>query len=732
MLDLNQTPAEEMQGAASERYSRSTNQPDAEYIWTNLSEQQKLVASNSFNVYCRPVQIYNKIQSRPRFLQRCLYHNRKAKHKKRILMTVLLSWKVEEIQSLFPMCICLGRLLDPKEEPTGEESYHVRRISTFEGPTGIDWDGINHVRISFMLPHIEKLAVETNCDKYFLFILTSAENPISLSTVNARTLTSEEVASNESSGGEKCVYGKVSLKFLYEILNISPDSPLQYRTEIQFSTQLRSCNLKYWLKHYTRTTSSTISIRDSNDSEGISKKLEISTSFEEFGAASGRTQERKEEPSSSLLPHFTWSPGIVSFYYRYYHNMLHRLEVTENFTCAICLVQCINYKSLKFHLKWSHQIFRFGFSESEEFPSVSVSVKNENWLREFIDPKVDTFMYCVKKPKSRKMKTSSHGRNDTDPLLDVELRIGIANARLQENMVQQDQPDEVTTLEVEQEQVSNAVSDPSQGCVSSVSDHDETRGVQEVDHEEISNAIVVYTVSEHDAVPQDAVPQDAVQQDAVPQDAVPQDAEQQDAVQQDAVQQDAVQQDAVQQDAVQQDEVSNAIMLHPSPDFVPFVPMNEGTSSVTQAEEKEKLLSERCDPNMLARWKKRTFYHSHTYQAMDLEEVVKDEDSEDEINEGARVIEDRRKLELLGLSEDQKRLVTMWTSFVKKHRVLVDGHMNWAYEAFTRYHCAELVHSTPLAWAWRLFMIKLYDLGLLKPKTVAACAAILQQYREQK
>ncbi|BAT94738.1 hypothetical protein VIGAN_08136800 [Vigna angularis var. angularis] len=117
---------------------------------------------------------------------------------------------------------------------------------------------------------------------------------------------------------------------------------------------------------------------------------------------------------------------------------------------------------------------------------------------------------------------------------------------------------------------------------------------------------------------------------------------------------------------------------------------------------------------------------------MDLEEVVKDEDSEDEINEGARVIEDRRKLELLGLSEDQKRFVTMWTSFVKKHRVLVDGHMNWAYEVFTKYHCAELVDSTPLAWAWRLFMIKLYDMGLLKPKTVAACAAILQQYREQK
>ncbi|KAG2402030.1 uncharacterized protein HKW66_Vig0259020 [Vigna angularis] len=153
------------------------------------------------------------------------------------------------------------------------------------------------------------------------------------------------------------------------------------------------------------------------------------------------------------------------------------------------------------------------------------------------------------------MKTSSHGRNDTDPLvLDVELRIGIANARLQENMVS-DHDETLGVQEVDHDETLG---------VQEV-DHDETRGVQEVDHEEISNAIVVYTgkdcvlaMSDHDsgalavveddvsnatnwriiwrvspnyehdngvdAVPQDDVPQDVVPQDAVPQDAVPQDA----------------------------------------------------------------------------------------------------------------------------------------------------------------------------------------------------------------
>jgi len=30
--------------------------------------------------------------------------------------------------------------------------------------------------------------------------------------------------------------------------------------------------------------------------------------------------------------------------------------------------------------------------------------------------------------------------------------------------------------------------------------------------------------------------------------------------------------------------------------------------------------------------------------------------------------------------------------------VLADGHVNWAFEAFTKYHCAELAESTSLAW----------------------------------
>ncbi|KAK7356511.1 hypothetical protein VNO80_15784 [Phaseolus coccineus] len=819
MLDLPETSSARRQVAVSERYSRTINQPDPKNIWNGLSVEQKLAATKSLTVYCEPVELYNKIRSH-------------------------------------------------------EEKYHVGRIFTFQGPSGIDWNGNHYVLVKFMLPQHEKLAVETTYDKYFLCILASAENPISLSKLNESTLPLE-VASNESLGGERSLSGKVSLKFLYDLLKISSDSPLQDRTEIHFSTEFRSCNLKYCLQQYSRTKSRTISIRDSDNAEveGVLKKVEISTSFEEFGAAREpppcRRRKRNEEASSSSsLPHINWLPGNVLFQYRYYHDMLQKTEVTENFACAICLVKCVNYQGLKYHLIASHELFSFEFSESEEFPTVSLSVKNPNWRQQLIDPKLDTFMHCAKKPKRRKLNTlyhaRNHARNYADELfLDVELRIGDPRQLQLENVVydplisgyglpamQQldpQDPQEVsnaiahlrsiltnqnneihTTLDVDHEHVTNTTSHPCQGsvpsisnqnktsgvlevsqeevlnaivlhtgqdCVLSISDQDGTCGVLEVNHQEVSNAIVLHT--DQDCLPsisdqngtcgvlevnheevlnaivlhtsQECVPpisnQDGTcgvlevnheevsnaivlqtSQDCVPpifdqdetcrvlevdheevsnaivlhkvQDSIPPISDQGGIggvleVDHDEVSNAIVlhtSQDCVpaisnhdngvrvgleegvsnatilhtDQDCVSpifnhdngthaalEDDVSNAIILHPTLDPVSSIAMQEGgTSSMPQVEEKEKFLIELFDPNLIARWKRRTFYHSHTYQ----------------------------KLELLGISGEQKRLQTMWDSFVKKHRVLADGHVNWAYEAFTKYHCAELAESTSLAW----------------------------------
>ncbi|KHN30681.1 Polycomb group protein FERTILIZATION-INDEPENDENT SEED 2 [Glycine soja] len=85
---------------------------------------------------------------------------------------------------------------------------------------------------------------------------------------------------------------------------------------------------------------------------------------------------------------------------------------------------------------------------------------------------------------------------------------------------------------------------------------------------------------------------------------------------------------------------------------------------------------------------------------MALEEALLDEDSEDEMNEGAQEIEDRRRLAILDAPDHVKEFLSLWNAFIKKHRgrVLADGHINWACEAFTKYHSAEFAQSNSLAW----------------------------------
>ncbi|CAJ1976585.1 unnamed protein product [Sphenostylis stenocarpa] len=685
---------------------------ESRHVWRYLSAEQKLAASLSLDRYCKPTEFYNYLKDRatehPRFLQRCLDYKIKAKNKKRVLMTVSLAWEMDETRSLFPLCISLG-----KEEPN-------------EGPTG------------------------------------------------------------------------------------------------------------YCLQQYKREKSRTIWVGKANDSlmEGESKPIHISTGFETFGAARKppprrRQKRRHEGSSSSSLSHIIWQRGTVAFEYRYYHDRLHEIEVTENFTCA----------------------------ESEEYPFVSVSLKNPNWIPpQWVDPRLDTFLYCAKKPKRRRLDTIFHGRNDTDEVIsDAELPTG--DTQQLENVGSNpvvDGPDCVPSVsdsdngsramqQVEHEEVSNAISHPR----SSISDHDDrtlaipevdheevsnailhpistisdrengtlvvldadheetsntilhngqehvplisahddgTRAMLEVDHEEVSNAILhacqehVPSMSDHDDRTRAMVVVDHEEasnaivlhtgQDCVPSTSDPdggtramlQDNHEGDSsaivlhTGQDCVPPISDPDDgtrAMQEDDHEGD--SNAIMLHPGPDSVPSIPEHaQGTTSVPQVEEEERLLIEIFDPRLyvldlfsilgkqkalfylhsgkfayasirvynrkcsvphcnqmlmnfinisltlffskhfsLARWKKRKFYHSHKYQ---------DEDSEDEINEGAQEIEDRRKLACLKATEDEKRFVYMWTSFIKKQRVLADGHVNWACEAFTKYHCAEFAESPALAW----------------------------------
>ncbi|XP_065857193.1 polycomb group protein EMBRYONIC FLOWER 2-like [Euphorbia lathyris] len=146
-----------------------------------------------------------------------------------------------------------------------------------------------------------------------------------------------------------------------------------------------------------------------------------------------------------------------------------------------------------------------------------------------------------------------------------------------------------------------------------------------------------------------------------------------------------------------------------------------------------KLTVERSDPKNRALLQKRQFYHSHRVQPMALEQVLSDRDSEDEVDDDIADFEDRRMLDdFVDVSKDEKQLMHLWNSFVRKQRVLADGHVPWACEAFSKFHGQQLVRSPALFWCWRLFMVKLWNHGLLDSCTMNNCNVILDGCQDAK
>ncbi|PWA92568.1 embryonic flower 2 [Artemisia annua] len=118
---------------------------------------------------------------------------------------------------------------------------------------------------------------------------------------------------------------------------------------------------------------------------------------------------------------------------------------------------------------------------------------------------------------------------------------------------------------------------------------------------------------------------------------------------------------------------------------------------------------------------------------MAMEQVLAERDSEDEVDDDVADLEDRRMLDdFVDVSKDEKQMMHLWNSFVRKQRVLADGHIPWACEAFSRLHGPDLVQAPSVLWCWKLFMIKLWNHGLLDARMLNSCNVILEECRSQR
>ncbi|XP_024018942.1 polycomb group protein EMBRYONIC FLOWER 2 isoform X2 [Morus notabilis] len=159
---------------------------------------------------------------------------------------------------------------------------------------------------------------------------------------------------------------------------------------------------------------------------------------------------------------------------------------------------------------------------------------------------------------------------------------------------------------------------------------------------------------------------------------------------------------------------------------------NLAPPAMLQFAKTRKLSVERSDPRNCTLLRKRQFFHSHRAQPMAIEQVLSDRDSEDEVDDDVADFEDRRMLDdFVDVTKDEKQMMHMWNSFVRKQRVLADGHIPWACEAFSKLHGPDLVKNPSLIWCWRLFMIKLWNHGLLDARMMNNCNIILERCQNQ-
>nr|KJB07893.1 hypothetical protein B456_001G051500 [Gossypium raimondii] len=367
-------------------YSRSTDQMCQEDSGLNLSAEEEIAAEESLSVYCKPVELYNILQRRairnPLFLQRCLRYKLQAKHKRRIQMTVSVPGIVNEgvlTQTVFPLYILLARLVSDVAVAEYSAVYRFRRACILTSFTGID--DSNQAQVNFILPEINKLAMEAKSGSLAILLVSFAN-------------------------GGCCLWGRIPLESLYLSWEKSPNLSSGQRSEMVLPVDLQSCLLKLKCSNEDKF----ISIQSSSNSSLVNQPLQLQViiSAKEVGVKekSAYNSYTCSGVSSSSLPHIIGlRAGNVIFNYRYYNNKLQRTEVTEDFSCPFCLVKCASFKGLRHHLPANHDLFNFEFWVTEEYQAVNVSVKTDSWRSELVadgvDPKQQTFIYYSRRRRQK-------------------------------------------------------------------------------------------------------------------------------------------------------------------------------------------------------------------------------------------------------------------------------------------------------------------------------------------
>lgn len=602
----------------------------------HLSPEEEEAAEASLSLYCKPVEFYNILQrraiDRPKFLQRCLWYKMQAKSR-RLKMSISLTGSTvqgSQPQNLFPIYVLLVKPITDMADTQHSEVYHSSRMGVLTNYMGCE--KLNQSRVCFYLPQMEKLSAIIEDSPVSVLLISCGR----LISDNDSTLEHTDKTAFPYIGGNVLV-GEIPLLRLFNSWKESLRSK-----EGERAVMLTTVDMNPRVLKPGTLDEKCISFQIPSHSGHLSAPLQVPVSgcVEEIwtkGRNSYNSLYYNGALTSSLSHLVRLRNGNVIFNYKYHCNKLQKTEVTEDFTCAFCLVKGASFEGLKQHLLACHDLFRYEFLITEECQAIDVTVNTDfsldSEIKSSVDPKRETFIFCPKPFKRRKPKNIGQGARHVTPLV-------------------LDSSDLLTAINGHRDTVDG--------------------GGEYLEHNTSSfnNATGCSSATAHSYADLECA------------------------------------------------------QSAPGSNLAP--------PSVLQFAKSRKLSSERSDPRNRTLLQKKQFFHSHRAQPMALEQVLSDRDSEDEFDDDVADLEDRRMLDdFVDVTKDEKQMMHLWNSFIRKQSVRADNHIPWACEAFTKLHGKDFVAAPTLLWCWRLFLIKLWNHGLLDACTINKCNDLLEKFQFQ-
>ncbi|KAG0484819.1 hypothetical protein HPP92_008898 [Vanilla planifolia] len=329
-------------------HSRTAEQMCRQQSRICLNAEEELAAEESLSTYCKPVELYNILQRRairkPSFLQRCLRYKIQAKRKRRIQVTISLPRNMNldlHSRNLFPLYVILARPIS--DIALGEHAavYGVCRAHVL---TSFSEYEKKESEACFVIPEIRKLSSTHGTNLNMVLVNFGEANR----TCDEKQLldSNNGIITLPAKIEENCFWGKIPMESLCSSLEKCVTLSLGHSCEMLSTVDMHYSSLKPSFLNQDNC----LNFRNQNIDSLNSYKLQISLRAQEVGA-----RERSPYDSytynnvpASTLPHIIrLRTGNVLFNYRYYSNKLQKTEVTEDFSCPFCLVQCASFKGLR-------------------------------------------------------------------------------------------------------------------------------------------------------------------------------------------------------------------------------------------------------------------------------------------------------------------------------------------------------------------------------------------------